>query len=29
VPDCIAGEQGAQILTLHCPPKESVYKDAL
>ena len=27
VPDCIAGEQGAQILTLHCPPKDSAYKD--
>jgi hypothetical protein len=24
----MAGEQGAQILTLHCPPKESAYKVA-
>jgi hypothetical protein len=27
LPECMAGEQGAQILTLHCPPKESAYKD--
>ncbi len=28
LPDCTAGDEGAQILTLHCPPKEDIYKEA-
>ena len=29
LPKCAAGAQGATVLTLHCPPKESVYQEVL